>query len=239
MNAPSVPPIATRLWRELAGDEEALRPRTRTVVRGSRGLCPSGWTGVLRLGDAVVVEAGDAPREAVEQLLGLDDPTNAEAVHSVLGPTDTLGPGILHYSPSPRAVADLVAGHTTEVLAVASLSSWLDALDPDDVEESGVGDLDEAVVLRDGGDVVAAAGHHVWPRDVAHLGVLVSPAARGTGLGTAVAAAAVRRAAAAGLAPQWRAHADNAASRRIARRLGMREVGAQLSLDLRGSRARV
>jgi hypothetical protein len=55
-----VPDEARRLWCTLASAEDALHPATTTVVHGSQGIAPKRWTGVVRLGDAYLIEAGDA-----------------------------------------------------------------------------------------------------------------------------------------------------------------------------------
>jgi L-amino acid N-acyltransferase YncA len=87
-------------------------------------------------------------------------------------------------------------------------------------------------VWRVAGRVVAASGYQVWHGQLAHLSVLVAPAHRGRGLGTAVAARAVHQAVDAGLLPQWRARCTLLASRRIARSLGFVELGRQASYRL-------
>jgi hypothetical protein len=102
-----VPDGARRLWCTLAGDEHALQAATTTLVHGSQGIAPAGWTGVVRLGDAWLIEAGDADDEAVDVLRGLDDPSDPEQVTRALRPARTLGPGELAYLPVGARVADL------------------------------------------------------------------------------------------------------------------------------------
>jgi RimJ/RimL family protein N-acetyltransferase len=60
--------------------------------------------------------------------------------------------------------------------------------------------------------------------------VLTAAAARGRGLARAAASAAVARAIEEGRLPQWRARP--LASRRVARALGFRELGFQVSIRL-------
>jgi len=60
--------------------------------------------------------------------------------------------------------------------------------------------------------------------------VLTAPAARGRGLARAAASAAVAHAIGEGRLPQWRARPE--ASRRVARALGFRELGSQVSIRL-------
>jgi GNAT superfamily N-acetyltransferase len=230
------PEAARVLWRTLAGDPAALVPGTTTVVRGSRGLCPPGWVGVVRLGDAVVIEAGDASDADLKALGRLDDPSDPAEVGDALDPAETLGPGVLAYlpaaTPQPSAAGWPTEGAIDEV-AVATLTGWLGTLPTEDVEESSIPDMDRVLVLRRDGEVVGAAGHLDWPSDVSHVGLLVAPSARGGGVGTVLGAAATRRALAAGRTPQWRAAAWNSASRAVARHLGYREIGRQYSFRLR------
>jgi GNAT superfamily N-acetyltransferase len=227
-----VPDGARRLWRTLAGDEQALQPATTTVVHGLRGIAPAGWTGVVRLGDAWLIEAGDADAEAVDTLRGLDDPSDPAQVTRALSPARTLGPGELAYLPVGARAADLDHVGDVQEVAAARLRRWLDSLPADDVEESSVAEMDQVLVLCRGEDVLGAAGHLVWPVEIGHVGVLVDPSARGAGVGTSLGAAATRRVLDRGLAPQWRAASSNAASRRIARRIGYREMGRQFSFQL-------
>ncbi len=88
----------------------------------------------------------------------------------------------------------------------------------------------DAFVVRERGRALAAAGYLTWLGTTAHLCVLTAPAHRGRGLARVVAAAAARDALAAGLLPQWRAKPEP--SRRVARALGFRELGSQLSIRM-------
>lgn len=106
------------------------------------------------------------------------------------------------------------------------------SVDARDADESGMEEVASAVrVLREGRDVVAAAGYRPWLDTAAHLSVLVAAAHRGRGLARLVASAAVADALADGLLPQWRARPEP--SRRVARALGFRELGSQISLLLK------
>jgi len=87
-----------------------------------------------------------------------------------------------------------------------------------------------AFAVREHGQVVAAAGYSDWPCGTAHLSVLTAAAARGRGLARAAASAAVARALEEGKLPQWRARSWE--SRRIARAVGFRELGSQVSVRL-------
>lgn len=181
-----VPHAARRLWRTLAGDPTALTESTTTIIRGSRGICPPGWTGVVRLGDAFLIEAGDADDDVVHALRALGDPSDPDLVVEALRPRHTRGPGQLAYLPAGRDVA-VVAGDIAEV-PIDAISHWLGAVPSEDVEESSVARMDRILVLRDAGRIVGAAGHVQWPAEVAHLGVLIAPHARGAGFGSRLAA---------------------------------------------------
>jgi GNAT superfamily N-acetyltransferase len=228
----AVPPAARRLWQTLAGDSTALIASTTTIVRGSRFICPSGWTGVVRLGDAFLIEAGEADDDAIGVLCSLGDPSDPAAVVDALRPQQTRGPGQLAYLPAGRDVdASAGVGDIAEV-AIDAISEWLESVPTEDAEESAVTRMERLLVLWADGRIVGAAGHVEWPAEVAHLGVLITPHARRAGFGTRLAAAATQRALAHHLHPQWRAAAWNVASRRIARRVGYVEFGRQFSFRL-------
>ncbi|MEV0824344.1 GNAT family N-acetyltransferase [Nonomuraea rubra] len=79
-----------------------------------------------------------------------------------------------------------------------------------EARESGLDEVESTVyvVVRDGPEVVAAAGYRTWLESAAHVCVLTAPGRRGRGLARAVASATVARA------------------------LGFREYGTQISLRL-------
>jgi RimJ/RimL family protein N-acetyltransferase len=88
------------------------------------------------------------------------------------------------------------------------------------------------VLLDDREATTAGSGYDEWEGILAHLGILVPPALRRTGLGTLAAAMATNDALDSGLVPQWRARVENAASRGLARRLGFEPVGTQTTVVL-------
>jgi hypothetical protein len=105
---------------------------------------------------------------------------------------------------------------------------------PDDVAEVGLAEMSRVfVTLDDREQPMAGAGYDEWQGILGHLGVLTPPEQRRGGHGTVAAALAVNDALDVGLVPQWRARTDNLASRRLARRLGFAEVGAQTTVVLR------
>lgn len=210
--------------------------RGRCGVRrwpATRGIAPAGWTGVIRLGDATLIEAGDADDAALDVLQSLDDPSDPEQVARWLRPARTLGPGELAYLPVGGDVPDLVHdGCDLREVPVGSIRGWFDSLPEPDVDESSIAETDRVLMLCRGEQVLGAAGHLDWPARIGHVGVLVAPTARGEGLGSCLRAAATRRALEAGRTPQWRAANSNAASRRVARRIGYHEMGRQFSFHL-------
>ncbi|MFI1223409.1 MULTISPECIES: GNAT family N-acetyltransferase [unclassified Streptomyces] len=232
---------ARALWQELAAEPDAAfgtPGRPAVFVAPESSLAPPSWVGVVAVGDAALItaptrHAAQAVRSALDGLTtdGLTDPTT---VSGLLPVVDTLGPAALGYlapdglRPGTTAAATPVGSLAPEHTALRSL---LAEAGPSDAGESGLADVTSPVfVVRDGTEVLAAAGYEHWPRDTAHLCVLTAPGARGRGLARQVAHAATAHALTAGLLPQWRARPP--ASRRVARALGYRETGRQLSVRL-------
>ncbi|NUV98292.1 GNAT family N-acetyltransferase [Streptomyces sp. CAI 127] len=229
---------ARALWQELAAEPDAAfgtPGRPTVLVAPGLALAPPSWVGVVTVGDGALITAptdlaADASRTALTGLTtaALTDPAT---VARRLPVADTLGPAALGYL-APDALRPI--GRTTAATARLSpehvaLRALLAEVGPSDAGESGLGDVTSPVfVVRVGTEVLAAAGYEPWPRDTAHLCVLTAPHARGRGLARQVAHAATAHALAAGLLPQWRARPP--ASRRVARALGYREVGRQLSV---------
>ncbi|WP_330175062.1 GNAT family N-acetyltransferase [Streptomyces sp. NBC_01498] len=247
---------ARALWTELAGVPVGFGTPAGVAVAPGSLLCPPGWAGIVRIGDAALVTAPDARTagalgEAVRRLSyeELTDPVRLGKALSGTAPVlDVLGPAALFYLdrdtyPDGNTLPPAAAPAETSD-DPASYAALLAAAGPDDAGESGLDEITSpAFLLRDrghdggsdggrggGGDVIAAAGYVTWPRSVAHLSVLVAPHRRGRGLAGTVASAAVSHALDDGLLPQWRARPY--ASRRVAARLGFRELGAQLSVRM-------
>lgn len=236
---------ARALWTELAGVPVEFTSPALVVVAPDSLLCPPGWAGIVRIGDAAVVTAPDARsaealREAARQLSyeELTDPVRLGMALSGTAPVlDVLGPAALCYldgaGDDAFVPAPVPAPGTVEEAAAdgAVLKALLAAVGKDDADESGLDEITSpAFLLVEGGAVVAAAGYLTWPRSFAHLSVLVAPRHRGRGLARIVASVAVSHALDAGLLPQWRARPYP--SRRVAAALGFRELGAQLSVRM-------
>ncbi|WLQ37403.1 GNAT family N-acetyltransferase [Streptomyces castrisilvae] len=227
---------ARRLWETLAGVPVSFARSGGPVVvtAPASALAPPSWVGTVLLGDAALVTAPtDAvAREVRRALAGVParSLTEPSVVSGVLAVAGVLGPAtlaylsaddFLPYEPPGVTVEHLPAHHTGLPRLLASVSE-------EDAGECGLDETSPAFVVRDGDAVVAAAGHSDWPGGTAHLCVLTAPHARGRGLARAVASAATAHALAEGRLPQWRARLE--ASRRVARAIGFRELGSQLSV---------
>ncbi|MBB2901709.1 GNAT superfamily N-acetyltransferase [Kineococcus radiotolerans] len=237
-------------WRELAGPPARFgtAPGVRVAVAPASRLCPPGWCGVVVVAGAVLATAPDPARAralepVLDDLLAARPPgpvrltaasvtALATALATAFPVGDVLGPTDLAYSPAP---VGRPADDAAPVRALAGtdplVAALLAACPADDVAEAAVEATTSPVfaVVRDGA-ALAVAGYERWPGGVAHLSVLTRPDARGAGLARAVAAVATDHAHRAGLLPQWRARPP--ASVRVARVLGYRSLGQQLSLRL-------
>ena len=219
---------ARRLWIELAGATEA----GVTVSPGSR-LCPPGWAGIVSLGDTVIATApDDRGAETLRRALrGLPAAatTDPAVVRARLPVSHVLGPATLAFGDSARfRPADPAEVGT---VAAADLGELVAGVSDEDAAEAGLDEITSAAFVVRRGGIVAAAGYGVWPVGTAHISVLTAPQHRGRGLARLVASAAVADALDRGLVPQWRARPEP--SRRVARALGLVELGAQLSIRVR------
>ncbi|WP_338014282.1 GNAT family N-acetyltransferase [Streptomyces sp. CB02009] len=221
-----------------AGATEASGPTGPTVVVSpTSALCPASWAGIVVLGSAAIATA---PTESAALVLRralasvpVTSLTRPEIVRAVLPVADVLGPATLAYLSSaefrpashPQGAAEPLASTHPDVQGL------LRSAEPGDLAESGMEEITSpAFVVREGTDVVAAAGYRAWPAETAHVCVLTHPRWRGRRLARHTSSAAVAHALAAGLLPQWRARPP--ASRRVAQSLGFRELGSQLSIRL-------
>ncbi|MFI7419333.1 GNAT family N-acetyltransferase [Nonomuraea sp. NPDC049684] len=208
------------------------------VVSAGSGMCPPGWTGIVVLDGGALVTVPDAGlgeplRQALRAAVSDDGDDLArlsERLSEGLVVREVLGPATLAYVDAD-AFVPCHAGAEVESLTPGDpeVGALLAAVSERDADESGLAEAGSAVwVVRAGGEVVAAAGYRTWLDTAAHLSVLTAEGFRGRGLARAVASAAVADALGAGLLPQWRARPE--ASRRVARALGFRELGSQVSL---------
>ncbi|MDX3383988.1 GNAT family N-acetyltransferase [Streptomyces niveiscabiei] len=213
----ALPGRVRELWEELAGARFPPDGGVRVVVSPGSRLCPPSWVGAVRIGDTVLITAPD--EDTARRV-----PGDFEALRRA--GDEVLGPATLGYLPPGG-----LRGTTSASASPEAVRALLDAVGDKDAAESGLADTDSPVfATHDGHGILAAAGYQLWPTAVAHLCVLTAPEARGRGLATEAAGAAVRHALEAGLLPQWRARVG--ASRRVAGKLGFREVGEQVSVRL-------
>lgn len=238
---------ARELWEFLSGGADGggaggtaararFSPAVHVVASPRSAMCPPGWAGIVVLGGAAIATAPDAgAARLVEQgLVGLPAAslTDAYLLRNRLPVAEILGPSSLAYlDPAEFRPRPGTAAITPLDLDDPVFRRFVLAADPEEVEESGMLEITtQAFAVREHGQVTAAAGYRDWPCGTAHLSVLTTAAARGRGLARAAASAAVARAIADDRLPQWRARPM--ASRRVARALGFRELGLQVSIRL-------
>ncbi|MEU9828504.1 GNAT family N-acetyltransferase [Micromonospora chersina] len=228
---------ARELWLEMAGVPMAFPADggVDVAISARSLLCPPGWVGIVALGDAAIVTVpSDSWAGIVRKVLhGLPVEllTDPDRLRAVLPMAEVLGPAGLAYlaecdfQPAGLDSVDVVRGEHPD------LATLLASVPANDADECGLVDItSQAFVVRRGDHAVAAAGYRRWPGLVAHICVLTEPNQRGRGLARAVASVAVADALANHLLPQWRARPDP--SRRVARALGFRQLGAQLSIRI-------
>ncbi|GAB3837600.1 GNAT family N-acetyltransferase [Micromonospora andamanensis] len=228
---------ARQVWRGLSGVAMDFPADGGVDVAASTGslLCPPGWVGIVALGDAAIVTAPTDNWAATvrEMLPGMpaESFTDVDRLRTVLPVAEVLGPASLAYldaddvRPAQLDTTEVVRGDQVD------LATLLASATVDDADECGLAEIDSSpFVVRHGDQCVAAAGYRRWPERVAHMCVLTAADHRGRGLARAVASAAVTDALAGGLLPQWRARPQP--SRRVARALGFRQLGTQLSVRL-------
>lgn len=233
---------ARELWRELARGPVGFGAdgSVSLVVSPESALCPRGWTGIVRIGDAAIASVPDDAQAAAARAafarLPLADLVDPARLAEVLPLAEALGPAALAY----LSAEEFRPAKASEANAIGDV----EPLPADHADVVGLGfaageqDANEAsldgitspafVVRAPDGSALAAAGYRLWPGRTAHISVLTHPAWRSRGLAKITGSAAARHALEAGLLPQWRARVP--ASRRAAVSLGFRELGAQLSI---------
>jgi hypothetical protein len=222
--------------RHLGLADEALEVGgTRRLTRPDDGLATfvTLWEHRVLVGPSWLLERADEVHDSVlasgPGLLGL----TAQAPDGA-PPGRLLGETVL-------AFADHYVEHEQlETVVVADDPQAVHDLErqcpPDDVTEVGLAALVQRfVLLDDREDTMAGSGYDEWEGILAHLGVLVPPALRRTGLGTLAGAMATNDALDSGLIPQWRFRRENAASAALARRLAYEPVGTQTTVLLTAS----
>lgn len=220
-------------WASILGvSAEALAPGEERVYREKDDSAVLMFvslfgTGIL-LGPSWAIEAGrnlpDSDLASHAKLLELSTPYGGRP----------LGEAKLYYSDSaptlatPNAKVSRARAHAVELE---------EACPPEDTAEVGLSEMENTFTLLSDSEKepvpMAGAGYDVWEEAVAHLGALVSPASRRTGLGSQAVAIAQKHAHDAGLISQWRVHVDNTASIRTALRAGFEYAGTQTTVILK------
>lgn len=227
---------ARTVWESLAGVPVAFAPDVRVAVSSRSSLCPPGWAGLVVIdGAAIATAPARYIAQVMQEALGTVPAaavTDVAVLGSKLDIADMLGPATLAYL-DREGFRPQHAPAVIELLDVrhSKLRRFLSRADAEDLGESGIEQITSpAFVIHEHGEITAAAGYRDWPGQVAHLSVLTAGHARGRGLASATASAAVSHAIGENKLPQWRARPET--SRRIARRLGFRELGSQVSIRL-------
>lgn len=157
------------------------------VAPGSRS-CPPSWTGIVRIGDTALVTAPSAQAARIvddaARTMTHEEVVDPACLRAVLPVLDVLGPASLFHLDRDGF---LPAHEGTEVgrlpIGDGGLAALLTLAGEEEAAESGLEDISSpAFCLRQGDEVVAAAGYQSWPQSVAHLSVLVAPHCRGRGV---------------------------------------------------------
>ncbi len=232
-------------WIALSCSDARFVPWRATVaVAASSLLCPSGWCGIVTIAGATIATAATEEQGAALSralaTLPVDSHTDPSVLRTRVAIRETMGPASLAYA-TPDTIGGLPLDAEVQAIPARDVRvrKLLDDAGRDDAGESGLADIssDAFVALRIG-VVVAAAGYEVWrtgPAAIAHLCVLTASRWRAQGLARAVAARAAADADRHGFLCQWRA--GPAASRRVATALGFLDLGAQVSVRMRGDEA--
>ena len=240
LRATGVTARARALWETMAGTPVEFAALVAVAVSAHSHLCPPGWTGIVVIDGAAVAVAPDPGiARAVQRALdGLPAAslTDVGLLSARLHVSQVLGPADLAYL-DPADFCPQDGSVPIEALNPndPELGDFLAAADPAEVEESGMrGITSPAFAVREGGQLAAVAGYCDWPCRTAHFCVLTGVSARGRGLARIASTAAVGHALRGGMLPQWRARLES--SKRVARALGFREVGSQLSICVSADR---
>ena len=218
-------------WAKLIGVLELTK--LHVIVDPNSRIAPPGWVGLLAIDDTltVCVPTIEFEKRVGLAVSGLDpiDATTPGVILPKLPPTlKVLGPARLFYNFGPGTPDTNLE---VESVPRTSLSLLIDSVPNEELKESGITEIEDALVIRSGrGDPIAACGYRVWPNGVANICVLVHPDYRGLGYAYSLATATIVRVEREGLLAQWRARPES--SRKLALRLGLIEVGAQLSLEM-------
>lgn len=232
---PATPTLSpTGRLRVLHGWAERLSVPVETLTSsGTQAFAREGATAV------VVVELERSrvvvgPPAALERIRGLD---GAELLDLQL-----LVASLASFRPRPIGSASLSYRDTRldRRLPVATtraddalVEAMRLAVAADEWDESGLATMPQRwAATTPQGRLAALAGLERWGADIAQLGVVATPDARGHGYAAAAAGEVVTQALDDGLVAQWRCREGNAASERLAASLSFTRLGRQLAVDL-------
>ncbi len=193
------------------------------------------WTRRDDLDSVIVVELGTAmavaaPTRALTTLETQHRVTlrDAAAIAALLPGSQPIGSAHLLFTGSRPAASSLevVPGEDRDLVKVRA------AVVDEEWAEAGVEPMAHHWAVRDGREPLAVAGYQRWHTTIAHIGVVVAARHRRRGFAAAAATAAVGGAIDAGLIAQWRCRIGNAASLRLAGRLGFTRLGSQSAVAL-------
>lgn len=193
------------------------------------------WTRREDLDSVIVVELGAAmavaaPARALTVLETQHRVTlrDAAAIAALLPGSQPIGSAHLLFTGTRPAAAshDVVRGEDRDLVKVR------EAVPDAEWAEAGVEPMAHHWAVREDGEPVAVAGYQPWHSTIAHVGVVVATRHRRRGYAAAAATAAVSGAIDAGLIAQWRCRKGNAASLRLADRLGFTRLGSQSAVLL-------
>ncbi len=193
------------------------------------------WIARDDLDSVIVVELGAAMAVAapLRALVTLETQhrvtlRDAASIAAVLPGSQPIGSAHLLFTGSRPAAGGhaVVPGDDRDLVKVRA------AVADDEWAEAGVEPMAHHWAVRDGLEPVAVAGYQPWHSTIAHIGVVAATRHRRRGYAAAAATAAVGGAIDAGLIAQWRCRMGNAASLRLADRLGFTRLGLQSAVAL-------
>jgi GNAT superfamily N-acetyltransferase len=233
--SPESTEIADDYWaRELGCARTELRPGAPRVRAHAGGLTGYNGSFVLVLDAAPLVSV---PPEILPIVAARADQfapasvADAGALRRLLSPsnvTRVIGPAYIHYAdPSSlgrvppgdaRALTPLDAGPFRDLRAACAPEDW-------DPKDFALEPQCTFAAFDADGSLAAVANFRIWDGGIAHISVIAHPERRGRGHATRAVAATMEAAVRAGLVPQYRVLAENAASLRVAEKLGFRRYG--------------
>lgn len=186
---------------------------------------------VVKLGQSCVVVAPPPVRPLLEGL-GERALLDAHAVAARLGGLDPRPIGTATLSYRDRRPVEQPRVPVTSV-GPAQVDRLRARIHVDEWDESGLSSMPQRwAAVTPVGHLAAIAGYEHWGARIAQMGVAADAAERGHGYAAAASAAAMTAALNADMVLQWRSRVGNAASERLAVRLGYVPLGFQSAVAL-------